>query len=304
LIARPESASVALVLGGALWGVIWLPLRFLAEFGLVGVWPGMLIYGVTTALLLPLIWLRRSELAPIWRPLTICGLLTGGAFSFYSTSLMMTDVVRAVLLFYLTPVWGTLLGLAFLGERLTVARGLALILGLAGMLVVLGNDSGVPMPRNMGDVLALVSGMAWAFGTLQLYRMGTVAVSGQVFSFIAGSLVVSVGMVVLGGDRFGATPSAEVLAAAAPWAFLTALYVLPMLFLTIWPATKLTPARVGLLLMSEVVVGVISAAIWAGEPFGWRQMVGSLLILGAGTVEVLGNRPQSGHGVAVDPESV
>lgn len=25
VIARPEPASVALVLGGALWGVIWLP---------------------------------------------------------------------------------------------------------------------------------------------------------------------------------------------------------------------------------------------------------------------------------------
>ena len=38
--------------------------------------------------------------------------------------------------------------------------------------------------------------------------------------------------------------------------------------------------------MSEVVVGVI----WAGEVFGWRQAVGSVLILAAGAVEVLGAR--------------
>ena len=53
-----------------------------------------------------------------------------------------------------------------------------------------------------------------------------------------------------------------------PIALLSALYTLPMIFLTIWPATKLTPARVGLLLMSEVVVGLISAAAFSGEHFG------------------------------------
>lgn len=289
-VARPETASAALVLGGALWGVIWLPLRLLADMGLDGAWPGLVIYAFATLVLVPLAWVCRASLIAHWRQLMICGLLTGGAFSLYSTSILMTDVVRAVLLFYLTPVWGTLLGLALLGERLTGARGMALILGLAGLLVVLGNGGGLPMPRNTGDILALLSGVAWAFGTLQLYRMGTVAVSGQVFAFIAGSLVVSAGMVALGGSMFGDVPPVSVLVQSSPWALLTALYVLPMLFLTVWPATRLSPGRVGLLLMSEVVVGVISAAFWAGEPFGWRQAVGSLLILSAGAVEVLGAR--------------
>ena len=36
---------------------------------------------------------------------------------------------------------------------------------------------------------------------------------------------------------------------------LLALYVLPMLFLTIWPARILTPARVGVLLLTDVVIG-------------------------------------------------
>jgi drug/metabolite transporter (DMT)-like permease len=63
-----------------------------------------------------------------------------------------------------------------------------------------------------------------------------------------------------------------------------------MLFLTIWPATILTPARVGLLLMSDIIVGVITAAIWSGEPFGWREATGLVMIAGAGFVEVLGHR--------------
>ena len=72
-----------------------------------------------------------------------------------------------------------------------------------------------------------------------------------------------------------------------PIALLSALYTLPMIFLTIWPATKLTPARVGLLLMSEVVVGLISAAAFTGEHFGLREFFGATLIVSAAFLEVV-----------------
>ncbi|WP_223427325.1 hypothetical protein [Tateyamaria pelophila] len=42
--------------------------------------------------------------------------------------------------------------------------------------------------------------------------------------------------------------------------------------------------------MSDLLVGVISAALYAGEPFGWREGADSLLIIGAALVEVLGKR--------------
>ncbi|MEM8819712.1 MAG: hypothetical protein AAGE90_09310 [Pseudomonadota bacterium] len=74
---------------------------------------------------------------------------------------------------------------------------------------------------------------------------------------------------------------------AAPWGLLSALYVLPVLFLTIWPATLLTPGRVGLLLLSDVVVGVISAPLLTDEPFGMREAIGTVLIVSAGAVAVL-----------------
>ena len=63
-----------------------------------------------------------------------------------------------------------------------------------------------------------------------------------------------------------------------------------MLFLTIWPATLLSPGRVGILLMGELVVGVSSAALLSGEPFGFRELLGTLLIISAGAVEVFGRR--------------
>jgi drug/metabolite transporter (DMT)-like permease len=43
--------------------------------------------------------------------------------------------------------------------------------------------------------------------------------------------------------------------------------------------------------MTEVVVGVGTAAMFSGDRFGWREAVGMVLILAAGVVEVLGRAP-------------
>ena len=83
------------------------------------------------------------------------------------------------------------------------------------------------------------------------------------------------------------------LKAVALFALLTGFFVLPMIWLTIWPATMLSPARVGLLLMTEVVVGLASAAAFSGEPFGWRESLGAALIVGAAVLELSG--PQQDH---------
>ena len=68
------------------------------------------------------------------------------------------------------------------------------------------------------------------------------------------------------------------------------LYMIPMVFLTIVPATVLPPARIGVLLMSEVVVGAISAALLSGEAFCAREALGTLLIIAAALFEVLGKK--------------
>ena len=284
------SAGFALLVGGAMWGLYWIPVRFFAELGLTGSWPGVVMYLVTLIAVLPLLWRIRKTLITRWRALMISGLITGAAFSLYTTSLVYTDVVRSILLFYLTPIWGTLLGLIFLGERLSVRRGVGLICGIGGLFVVLGGDQGVPLPQNAGDWLALVSGMAWALGSLGLYRAQGIPVAGQVFTFVFGALIVACLAISLEIQLGQTVPPKSVFEASAFYLALSLIFVLPMLFLTIWPATLLSPARVGLLLMSEVVVGLFSAALFANEPFGWQEFLGATLIVGAAVLELTPSR--------------
>ena len=284
----PAKAGFALLLGGAMWGLYWIPVRQMGEMGLPGTWAGLVLYLATLILLSPAIWRKRQNLIENWRLLVVSGAFTGAAFGLWTISLFYTDVVRAILLFYLTPVWSTLIGVAILGERLNIFRVLGLVFGLTGLVVVIGNGAEIPWPRNFGDWLALFSGIAWSLGTTGLYRSEGVSVTGQMFGFLAGGLVVSLLAAALIGSDLPPSVASDQILPVAGFALLTAFYIVPMIWLTIWPATLLSPARVGLLLMSEVVVGIASAALLSGEPFGYREAIGAVLIVGAAVLELSG----------------
>ena len=285
---NPLLPSFSVVLGGIMWGLFWLPLREVGSGGLTGVWPGALIYLGLCVVMVPVLIAKRAALSGVnWLSLVWCGLFTGSAFTLYSISLFLTDVVRSILLFYMTPIWSTLLGVLFLKEQLTWNRLAALVLGLAGLLTILGIGIQVPWPRNVGDWLALIAGVTWAYGCYCMYKLEDSGVLGQMLTFSFGSLVVSIGIIAFGGAALSPEVNLDAIVAAIPTAIAVIVFVVPMLFLTLWPATILSPGRVGLLLMGEVVVGVLSAALLTHEPFGTREFVGALLIVSAGFVEVM-----------------
>lgn len=291
---RPDLvASLAVAVASVLWGLYWIPVRYLGAAGLPGGWPGLALFGVAALLMLPGIWLRRERLLRAGIGLALTGLMTGAGFSLYSASLLLTDVVRVLLLFYLTPVWSTLLGALLLGERITLARAAALMLGISGLLVVLGADQGIPLPRDWGDWLALASGIFWAYGSLRLFRETETAAYEQVFGFFAGGALVSGLVVCLPIAALGIAPDPQLLLATAPQIGLIALlFLLPTGMLTLGGARHLSPGRVGILLMGEAVVGIASAALLTDEPFGPREMLGTVLVLGAAGVELLQKQPR------------
>lgn len=272
-LGREARAIAALALGGVLWGLYWIPLRALDAAGVSGGWPTVLLLA-GAGMVLPLL-LRQST-----RPsaaLLFAGAVAGCAFALYSTALLLTDIVRALLLFYITPIWGTLLGRLWLAEAITPARISAIVMSLLGLVVLLGTGDGKTV--GPGDALALLSGFVWAAGSLFLHR-ATPEPRWQTAAFVFGALVLSLALLPL-VPATGA-PSLALAFLALP----AAIYMLPMIALTVWPASILTPARVGLILMTEVVVGLASAAALAGEPFGAREAAGGLLIVSAALIEV------------------
>lgn len=289
--------SLGVALSGVLWGLFWMPFRALGEAGLAGGWASLAFYLGSTAVLLPWAAVRWRRLRAAGVHLLLTGAIAGAAFSFYATALLLTEVVRVLLLFYLTPIWGTVLGRLLLGERITRQRAAALILGFAGLVVILGFEGGLPLPRNAGDWMALIAGMAWAYGSLRIYRQPGIEVYETTFAFFAGGTVITALVAWLPVAGNGGLPAAGLLVSAWPWlALVIGVFGVPPVLATLWGAARLTPGRVGILLMGEVAVGIVSAAIWAQEPFGWRETVGAVLIVSAALIEVVQREPAVASG--------
>ena len=281
---RPVAPETAIAISGALWGLYWIPVRHLQAAGVDAVWTTLGLFVVAVAMLAPVLARHPPARAAFTPRMLVTGLLTGGAFVLYTVSIVLTEVVVAILLFYLSPVWATVLGRVLLAERLTASRLAALALGLGGLWVVLGSESGVPLPRNPGDWCALLAGVMWALGTLRVHQDAATSSAAHAASLFLGGMVV-IAVIVLLPDLVGPAPAVTastvvivvcvaVLSVASAWGIL-------------WGARLLSPGRAGLLLMMEVITGLASAAVLAGEPFGMAQVVGSMLIAGAALVEVL-----------------
>ena len=204
----------------------------------------------------------------------------------YSTSIVYTDVVRAILLFYLTPVWATILARIYLGDRITMIRIIAMVLAIFGMLTIFGLGARFPMPRNIGDWLGLAAGFVWAIAMVRIRQAEDHSAIELTVGFFHWSLVFSALAALLLAP--GYIPSVAEVSPALPLLLVfMLLLVLPGTYASLWGPKFLSPGVVGLLFMTEIVVGAVSVAFLAGEPFGLREVTGIILIAGASLLEPL-----------------
>ena len=138
--AQPSAFGpiLAIVVSTLFWGTLWIPLRRLNEAGPGGPWATAAGFTLPLLIMLPFALVRRRSIAAGGRPLVQAGFLMAACIALYSEALLRGSVARVILLFYLTPVWSTLLARIFLGDRITGARIVTIALGLIGMFVVFG----------------------------------------------------------------------------------------------------------------------------------------------------------------------
>ncbi len=266
------------------WGVWWIPVRALAAAGLSGDWVSLAVYMLAVALLLPLAVARRARFAAGGIELLAIGLCLGFALTAWNRAVLTGELVRVVLLFYLCPIWATGYAREILRQPVRGQRALAIGLGLAGAAVVLGFEGGMPLPRAEGEWFALAAGVLFALAATLTRRGGDGGGFEKTFAAFAAAAVSACVLLVVA--PVGAAPAAAELWRALPLlAGIAVLWLLPQTWLLIWGAERLDPGRVSLLLLIEIVVAAVSAALFAGEPFGWREFGGCVLILSAGAVE-------------------
>ncbi|MEM8690185.1 MAG: DMT family transporter [Pseudomonadota bacterium] len=294
---KPSSrlVPVAVVLmSAALWGLFWIPLRAFEARGLAPSWTTLAQFLVPFVLLVPFALRRSLGNQPTGITHVTTGLLIGAAFVLYYQSLLLTEVVRALLLFYITPIWGTALEAIVLKRKVSAFRIFALVLGVLGLLVVLTSKGGVPVPQNAGDWMALMSGFLFAVGTLRIRALPEMDVFEHVFSFFLYGGVFALAMAFLPVAGLRSAPDWAVLAPLVPWLLaMAAGFLIPVMWGLLWGAKHMDPGRLGILFQMEAVVGIASAAAWANEPFGVAEAAATVLIVSASVLDVVASTRQT-----------
>ncbi len=277
------------LVSAAVWGLFWIPLRAFQAEGLEAAWATNAQFIVPLILLLPFAFRRWSRKQATGVAQVSSGLLIGAAFVLYYQSLLLTEVVRALLLFYITPLWGTLLEAFVLKRRVSPFRIAALVLGISGLFTILTSKGGLPLPQNAGDYMALLSGLVFAIGALRIRSQPEMDVFENVFSLFLYGTVFAVATSFLPIDALGVAPSWAVIMPLLPWLLAMAVFFLiPVMWGLLWGAKHVDPGRLGILFQMEAVVGIASAAVLANEPFGWPEAAATALIISASVLDVVG----------------
>ena len=285
--SSPQTFAVGLaVFSAILWGLWWLPIRALEDAGLGGAWAGLaMAIGTLPALLIAVV-ITRGESQMTAR--SIAGaFLVGLAVTLYATSLTFTDVVRAVLIFYLAPAWSTIIECVFLGRKWNWRSALALLLSFGGLLFVMRGEISLN-GLNIGDLMALGSGLSWSIGAALIFTAPPVSSTRLALFTGIGAIIAGSSLLFVAGDTAGTlAANINIVETALPAILSGCLYLAPILFLTMWSARRLPPATMSFILTAEILSGVISAALLLDETFGWPEAIGCLLIVLGAAVEVI-----------------
>jgi drug/metabolite transporter (DMT)-like permease len=278
--------SLMLFLASSVWGLYWVPLRLIEGYGVQGSWSVALFNGLPMIVLLPILALQKRSQWHTLGPATVAAIFAGLGLALYATGLVTTSIVRTTLLFYLAPVWGTIVGMIWLGERLTSGRIVAIVLGLVGLLLLLQQSDANHHPFNIGDICALLSGLSWSIAAATLKRWPTSPVIYASTVQFGVSMLAGVAIALFVVPQVAPTPSQ--LLAALPVATFASVFVLaPTVLLIFWITKQLFPGRVGILMMSEALVAIVSAAIFLPEEvMNTTQWIGAAAIVGAALTEV------------------
>ena len=280
--------ALALAISAGAWGIYWLPQRILEEGGLTGGWGTIAQMIIGFLVLIPVsIWrMVKGKSSGLELPLT--GFLIGGGFICYALSFLLTDVVRALILFYMTPIWTTIFEILFLKKKPGSERALTLALTLGGLWVVFSKQTILPVPENSGDWLAFVGGAIFAAGLIRLEVIKYDGVFPLIFSFFFYGTIFNIFAGLLLSEYLGPIPKFDAFISMSYFiAVISIFYFIPTGIVILWAPSKLGAGLCSILFLSEIVVGVISSSMLTNEPFGWREITGSSMIVVGGILAVV-----------------
>jgi drug/metabolite transporter (DMT)-like permease len=294
LVQRPD-AREATLLGVAVVGIgASAPLIAAAPVPplAIALWRNLL--GVVAITPVVLRRAGRAELRLLWadRALRRVVLLSGVAlavhFATWVPAVTLTTVTAATALGAAQPVWNALIA-RWQGATVRPRAWVGIAVALAGVLLLTGLDLGGGRDALLGDLLALVGGMAAAvYVALGAKARETLRTTTYAWScYLVCAVVLLVGCVLAGVPLVGWGWEG--------WVMLLALTVLAQLLghtLLNRAVGTVGPVLVALVILLEVPAATLIAAAWLGQVPAWGTLPAALLVLLGVALVVTGEPPE------------
>ena len=270
------------MLAAILWGLLWYPLRLLEEMGLNGLWSTLLIYCSAIIFIIPFCWQRQGDIYQHKTEYLLIGLFAGWTNLAFILAMLEGEVVRVLILFYLSPIWAIIMAVLVLRERLTVSSLIALFLALIGGALMLWDPDFFSIGFSLADGYAITSGMAFAMTNIVVRKVGIASWSLKIGSAWLGVIVLTMIGLLL------AQPSLpELSIQSVSLAFLLGFpFMLVMTWTAQYGVTYLPIQRSSVIFLLEIIAGAVSAAWLTNEIVSQQEYFGGVLIIFAGLVSV------------------
>jgi drug/metabolite transporter (DMT)-like permease len=216
-----------------------------------------------------------------WRRLWVLALLN---ITFWNMlvafGLTMVASGRASILGYTMPLLAVPLSVWLLGERLTARKALGLALGMAGLVLLLGDAFKAIGAAPLGSLMVLGAAASWALGAVLQKKYPVAMAPGPYTAWLLllGGLPIFAGALLLehpatltpigGRAIFGTAYNVLIAFAFANWAWIKL-------------ATSVSVTVFSLSILIIPVVAVLSGVVFLGERPGTAEMVALALVLAA-----------------------
>lgn len=264
-----------------MWGLAWIPLKFFHQQGVSDLPQILISFGMGTIVLFPILWREYRQWRSEKHYLLLLLVLGGYTNLAFAAAMIHGEVIRAMMLFYLAPVWGVLAARVFLHEAIDSRRWAGLAAAMLGAWLVLGPGTDLDNPLTGADLLALTAGIAFALTNVTCRAAQQISALSKTAAIFLGCVVMSACALAVRQQ-----PLPEISSATFGW--LAAFGIGWLLLASLanqWAVTRIEAGRASILLSSELLVAVVSATLIAGETLSMPELLGGLLILASTVLE-------------------
>jgi drug/metabolite transporter (DMT)-like permease len=283
----PALAIFGALINATIWGLSWYPLRWLEARGVPALWATWFIFSACMASVLIV---RPGSVKLLWqhrRTLSWLVLASGMTNACFNTALATGDVVRAVLLFYLMPMWVVLLARWLLAERITPAALGRTALALIGAALVLGNgELQLPIPNSWADWLAVAGGFFFGLNNVILRKYSDTPQEARALGMFSGAVIIAplvIAALALVGTPLALAPEPVAWVGIA----LFAAFVLVGNLALQYGAARLPANVLSTLMLAEILVATLSSWLGGTGTITHSTLIGGAFIVSASALAIV-----------------